>query len=86
MAKSPNHNRPEKQCDGKTKHKTILSVEYYLENKSSNIYQDYYKCTVCHNYHIGSSGKLKYKGKINKRNIDKDGMAFNKRIIRKFKY
>ncbi len=83
--KNPN-NVPEKQCDGKTKHKTILSVEYYLENKASNANQTYYECEICGFLHIGSSPDNKFKGKVSKKNRDKDAEAFNKKEIRRMKY
>lgn len=43
-------------CDGKVAHKTILSAEYFLHEKSNNLSDEWYKCKICGFIHIGSSG------------------------------
>jgi len=49
-------------CDGKQKHKTILSAQYHLDNISRNANDNYYKCNTCGFFHIGTDGKKIKKG------------------------
>jgi len=50
-----------KKCDGKTRHKSLLSVQHHLDTKSRNANDDFYMCE-CGFYHIGTSGEKIKKG------------------------
>lgn len=52
----------DKKCDGKLAHKSLLSVQYHLDTKSRNANDEWYKCTTCGFYHIGTSGEKIKKG------------------------
>lgn len=40
-----------KGCDGKVKHKSMLSANEYLYNSKENL--EIYECRFCGNYHLG---------------------------------
>lgn len=68
-----------KSCDSKISHKTLLSVEYYMEHQGANLNQSYYLCKFCQNYHITTDQKQPYKNKRALENFKP------KNIIKKFK-
>jgi len=67
-------------CDGKIRHKSLLSVEYHLEHKSQNVNDDYYKCKICQCWHIGTSGE-----KIRRITHEKHDKHYEPPKIRKMK-
>lgn len=46
-------------CDGKVKHKSLLSAQLYLENSTQRENQKIYQCRSCKNYHIGKTKQAK---------------------------
>lgn len=68
-----------KSCDSKVSHKTLLSVEYYMEHQGANLNQTYYECKWCHCFHITTDQKQAYKNKRAKE------IFKPKNILRKFK-
>lgn len=48
-----------KSCDGKVKHKSMLSAEFILNQMKPDPKLNIYKCIFCQSYHIGNSTPLK---------------------------
>ncbi len=59
-----------KTCDGKYKHKSMISAEYQLQKTPRSENVEIYKCPFCKYLHIGHSRKKKRnKPKKNKKNM-----------------
>lgn len=53
-----------KSCDGKIKHLTELSVQYYIESTDKVGIEDYYQCKFCKKFHTFTiKGKEKLSNK-----------------------
>jgi len=70
-------------CAGKTKHKTYLSAEYFLDNRHTSTGAVIYKCGQCHNYHIGGGEEI---NNVAKRHLASEKENEHKNKHRKFKY
>lgn len=70
-------------CAGKTKHKTYLSAEYFLDNRHTATGAKIYKCKQCGHFHIGGGEEI---SNITKKHIALLKESEHKNKHKKFKY
>jgi uncharacterized Zn finger protein len=73
-------------CAGKTRHKSYLAAEYFLDNIHTDTGSEIYKCKNCNTFHIGTKPKFKNKTKTNISRKEKDEHQQHKLKHKKFKY